>query len=117
MIIHQNGCASQSPRRRSGDNGAARRAHASHPADSSVFEVARPRAMVIRPSREPLPCRADVSRTPLPPESGAARWRVRVTRQRLWTGFRGHWVTILGVAAVVGLIVAVNPGKVALALS
>lgn len=42
---------------------------------------------------------------------------MRVTRQRLWTGFRGHWVTIVGVAAVIGLIVAVNPGKVALALS
>jgi uncharacterized membrane protein YbhN (UPF0104 family) len=32
-------------------------------------------------------------------------------------GFRGHWVTIVGVAAVAGLVVAVNPGKVALALS
>lgn len=32
-------------------------------------------------------------------------------------GFRGHWVTIVGVAAVAGLVVAVNPGKVALVLS
>jgi len=41
---------------------------------------------------------------------------VRLSRHRLWIGFRGHWVTLLGVAAVAGLVVAVNPGSVALAL-
>jgi uncharacterized protein (TIRG00374 family) len=50
-------------------------------------------------------------------ESTAGRWRMRLSRHRLWTGFRGHWVTLLGLAAVIGLVVAVNPGKVALALN
>ena len=45
------------------------------------------------------------------------RWGVHPTRQRLWMGFRGHWVTLVGLAAVIGLVIAVNPQKVAGALS
>lgn len=42
---------------------------------------------------------------------------MRLAPQRLWMGFRGHWVTLVGVGAVAGLVFAVNPGKVASALT
>lgn len=37
--------------------------------------------------------------------------------RRLWMELRGHWITLLGVAAVAGLVIAVNPASVAHALS
>ncbi len=37
--------------------------------------------------------------------------------RRLWVELRGHWITLLGVAAVAGLVIAVNPASVAHALS
>ncbi|HVC40864.1 MAG TPA: lysylphosphatidylglycerol synthase transmembrane domain-containing protein [Candidatus Saccharimonadales bacterium] len=50
-------------------------------------------------------------------ETTATGWRVRMTPHRVWIGFRGHWVTVVGVGAVIGLVFAVNPGKVAGALT
>lgn len=44
------------------------------------------------------------------------RLRVRRTTHRLWIEFRGHWITLIGVAAVVGLVIAVHPASVARAL-
>lgn len=45
------------------------------------------------------------------------RLHVRRTTHRLWIEFRGHWITLIGVAAVVGLVIAVHPASVARALS
>jgi glycosyltransferase 2 family protein len=47
----------------------------------------------------------------------ARRLRVRRTTHRLWIEFRGHWIILIGVAAVVALVIAVHPASVARALS
>ena len=43
--------------------------------------------------------------------------RPRTVASRVWRRIRVHWITLIGVIAVVALIVAVNPAKVAHALS
>ncbi len=42
--------------------------------------------------------------------------RTRTVARRTWLRLRTHWITLIGLAAVVALIVAVNPSKVARAL-
>ncbi|HVC05699.1 MAG TPA: lysylphosphatidylglycerol synthase transmembrane domain-containing protein [Candidatus Acidoferrales bacterium] len=46
-------------------------------------------------------------------EPALSRGPMFAVLRRVWVRLRAHWITLAGLVAVVGLIIAVNPGKVA----